>query len=117
MNGGKHMRRQWKLCLLALSFALGATCNAFGQGAFTALDFPGATSTQAWGINLSGDIIGFYVSADKATHGFLKSRGEFSSIAFPGASYTDATGISPRGAIIGDYAATLTAIGPHPSFG
>jgi uncharacterized membrane protein len=98
------MRRQWKLYLLALSFALGAASNVFGQGhTFTAIDFPGAATTQAWGINLSGDIIGNYVSADKATHGFLRSRGEFSSIDFPGASYTKANGISPSGDIIGDY--------------
>src|SRR5258708_19596396 len=111
------MRQQWKPYVLALSFLLGATSSLLADGpTFTAIDFPGATSTQAWGINLSGDIIGFYVSADKATHGFLKSRGEFSSIDFPGASYTEANGISPRGDIIGDYAATLTGSGPHHGF-
>jgi uncharacterized membrane protein len=98
------MRRQRKLCLLALGLVLGASSDVFGQGGtFTAIDFPGATTTQAWGINASGDIIGNYVSADKATHGFLRSRGEFSSIDFPGASYTKANGISPSGDIIGDY--------------
>jgi len=56
------------------------------------------------------------VSADKATHGFLKSRGEYRSIDFPGASYTEANGISPRGDVIGDYAATLTGSGPHHGF-
>jgi hypothetical protein len=56
------------------------------------------------------------VSADKATHSFLKSRGEFSSIDFPGASFTEANGISPHGDVIGDYAATLTGSGPHHGF-
>ncbi len=56
------------------------------------------------------------MSADKATHGFLKSRGEFNSIDFPGASYTEANGISPRGDVIGDYAGTLTGSGPHHGF-
>src|SRR5712671_6677174 len=111
------MRRQTKLYLLALSFLLGAASSLLADGpTFTAIDFPGATSTQAWGINPGGDIIGFYVSADKATHGFLKSRGEYSSIDFPGASYTEANGISPRGDVIGDYAATLTGSGPHHGF-
>src|SRR5690242_18583626 len=111
------MRRQWKLYLMALGFALGARSNLLADGpAFTAIDFPGATSTQAWGINQNGDSVGFYVSADKATHGFLRSRGEFSSIDFPGASFTKANGISPRGDIIGDYAATLTGSGPHHGF-
>jgi len=59
------MKRQWKLYLLALGFLLGATSNLLADGpTFTAIDFPGATSSQAWGVNLSGDIIGFYVSAD-----------------------------------------------------
>jgi hypothetical protein len=111
------MKRQWRLHLLALSLALGATSNLLADGpTFTSIDFPGATSTQAWGINLNGDIVGFYVSADKATHAFLKSRGQFSSIDFPGASFTEANGISPRGDIIGDYAATLTGSGPHHGF-
>src|SRR5882724_10995648 len=111
------MRRQSRLYLLALGFLLGAASNLLADGgAFTAIDFPGAASTQAWGINPGGDIIGFYVSADKATHGFLKSRGEYSSIDFPGASFTEANGISPRGDIIGDYAATLTGSGPHHGF-
>jgi hypothetical protein len=51
------------------TLALGAVSTALADGpTFTAIDFPGATSTQAWGITLGGDIAGFYVSADKATH-------------------------------------------------
>src|SRR6267143_6771318 len=85
----RHMRHY----LLALGCLLGATANLLADGpTFTAIDFPGASSTQAWGITHSGDIVGFYVSADKATHGFLKSRGQFSSIDFPGASFTEANG-------------------------
>jgi hypothetical protein len=111
------MRRQYKHSLLALGFLLATTSNVFGQGhTFTSIDFPGATSTQAWGITLSGDIVGFYVSADKATHGFLLSRGQYSSIDFPGAAFTELNGISPRGDLIGDYAATLTGSGPHHGF-
>ena len=98
------MRRQWKLYLLALGFALGATSNVLADGGgFTAIDFPGATTTQAWGINLSGDIVGFYVSADKVTHGFLKSRGQYTSIDFPGAISTAAYGINSRGDIVGTH--------------
>jgi hypothetical protein len=111
------MRRQSKLYLLALSFALGATSSLLADGpTFTAIDFPGSTSTLVWGINNSGDIAGLYTSADKATHGFLKSRGQFISIDFPGAALTDVFGISPQGDVIGDYAATLTGSGPHHGF-
>src|SRR5438132_3457577 len=60
----EHMRRQWSLYLLALSFALGATLNVFGEGpTFTTIDFPGAESTQTWAINARGEIVGFYTSA------------------------------------------------------
>jgi hypothetical protein len=88
--------RYRQILISALGFLLGATSNLLADGgAFTALDFPGATSTQAWGINPGGDIIGFYVSADKATHGFLKSRGEYSSIDFPAPATPRPTGSVP----------------------
>jgi hypothetical protein len=58
--------------LLALSCALGATSNLLADGpTFTTLDFPACIGTQAGGINLRGDIVGLYVSADKLTHGLL----------------------------------------------
>jgi len=70
------MRQQRKLYLLALSFTLAATANLLADGpTFTPIDFPGAASTQAWGINTSGDIVGIYTLADKSTHGFLLSGG------------------------------------------
>ena len=84
------MRRQWKLCLLALSFALGATCNAFGQGAFTAIDFPGASYTEANGISPRGHVIGDYAATltGSGPHdGFVLSRdGIFTTIDYPAAT-------------------------------
>jgi hypothetical protein len=47
------MRRQVRLYVLALSFALGATSNILADGpSFTTIDFPGAVGTQAWGITI-----------------------------------------------------------------
>jgi uncharacterized membrane protein len=90
---------------------------AAAQGpTFTAIDFPGAASTQSWGINASGSIVGFYVNADKTTHGFLLSAGQFSAIDFPGAAFSEANGINSRGDIVGDYAVTATGSGPHHGF-
>src|SRR5512133_298770 len=98
------MLRQWKTCLLALGFGLGAAANLSADGpTFTPIDFPGATSTQAWGINPSGDIVGFYVSADKATHAFVRSRGEYISIDYPGATSTLAWGMNTHGDVLGTY--------------
>ena len=97
------MRRQLTLYLLALSFALSATSNVLAQDrTFTTIDFPGATITDAIGINPRGDIVGFYTLSG-TTHGFLLSGGQFTSIDFPGATATNALGINPRGDIVGQY--------------
>jgi uncharacterized membrane protein len=88
-----------------------AVTTVIGQGAtgrrsdvfvFTSIDVPGATFTNAQGINPQGDIVGFYGNA-RGTHGFLWSDGEFASIDYPGAAYTDARGINGRGDIVGTY--------------
>src|SRR5262245_31307596 len=89
------MRRQLTLYLLAFSFALSATSNVLAQDpTFTTIDFPGATFTNALGINPRGDIVGFYTLSG-TTHGFLRSGGQFTSIDFPGATLTNAMGINP----------------------
>ena len=111
------MKRKQTLCLLALSFALGATSKILADGpTFTQIDFPGAASTQVWGITANGDMVGGYVNADNSTHGFLRTRGDFISIDFPGAAYTYANAISPGGDIVGQYAATANGSGPNHGF-
>ena len=84
------------------------------QGTYTLIDYPNATSTQLWGVNSRGEMIGVYVSADKVTHGFLYSHGQFKSIDYPGSALTLANGINAQGDIVGEYA--LTATGPHHGF-
>ena len=70
---------------------------------YSSLDFPGATLTNAQGINSAGDIVGFYRDRDGRFHGFLLSGEGFRSIDSPGAVATDARGISPQGEIVGTY--------------
>jgi probable HAF family extracellular repeat protein len=41
---------------------------------FVQIDFPGATHTEAYGINNRGQIVGFYVDAMGAQHGFSWTR-------------------------------------------
>ena len=50
------------------------------QFTFTTIDVPGATSTQAHGINPRGDIVGTY-EAGGIRHGFLLHEGAFTAIA------------------------------------
>jgi uncharacterized membrane protein len=68
---------------------------------FTTIDFPGATNTEAYGINPQGDIVGSYLS--NGVHAFLLSRGIFTTLDFPGASFTQALGINAQGDIVGRY--------------
>jgi uncharacterized membrane protein len=98
-----------KVCsLFALGLALSAGGNTFGQQIqFTQIDyqFPDGTkadSTQAWGINPRGDVVGFYVKAG-VTHGFLLSGGNFSPIDYPGADSSSSNAINASGDIAGSY--------------
>src|SRR5256712_3698516 len=70
---------------------------------FSSIDVPGATFTQAFGINAGGEVVGVYRDATGKQHGFLRSGETFTSIDFPGAAATDARGISPGGDIVGTY--------------
>ena len=106
------MWRPWRPYLLALSFALGAILNVLADDpTFTTIDFPGATQTDAHGINARGDIVGGYANPGENTtlpggslpHAFLLSRGHFSNIDFPGATYTFASRNNARGDIVGWY--------------
>src|SRR2546429_1760248 len=74
---------------LALLFAIGMVSSGFAsQGGLTTIDVPGASSTQAKGINPEGDIVGEYSNAT-GTHGFLLSKGNFTTIDVPGASRSE----------------------------
>jgi probable HAF family extracellular repeat protein len=70
---------------------------------FSEIVIPGATLTNAQGINAAGDVVGIYRDAGGRTHGFLWRKGEVTTIDFPGASSTEARGISPDGDIVGAY--------------
>jgi probable HAF family extracellular repeat protein len=84
------------------------------HGVFNLIDFPGAVSTQVWGINSRGEMVGVYVGADRVTHGFLLSGGRYKTIDYPGAALTLANNINAQGDVVGEYA--TTANGPHHGF-
>ena len=81
----------------------------------TMIDFPGASTTIARGINNSGDIVGTYLcsvsagctltesAASAGSHGFLLQDGVYTRIDVPGGTGTVARGISDQGIIIGHY--------------
>jgi uncharacterized membrane protein len=86
------------ICMLAL------TSVAVAQPArFTTIDYPGAVSTFAYGINPAGDIVGGYVDTTGNKHGFALTNGDFTSFDWPGSTWTEGWGINPQGDIVGQY--------------
>src|SRR6266850_2334828 len=89
--------------LLALAFVCALSVTAKVKPTFTPINLPGASSTQALGINPGGDVVGIYRDATGTQHGFLLSGEIFTTIDFPGAVFTSARGIGPGGDIVGSY--------------
>jgi uncharacterized membrane protein len=88
---------------LALLFAICMVSSGFAHDhGFTTIDVPGASFTEAFGIDPEGNIVGQY-SNSTGLHGFLLSDGAFTTIDVPGASFTKAFGIDPEGNIVGQY--------------
>ncbi len=65
--------------------------------------YPGASNTQAYGVNAYGDVVGWYGPSGAGGHGFLLRNGEFTSIDVSGTALTHALGINSVGTIVGYY--------------
>ena len=65
-------------CDAAFPCVFGAGLHGFLYNAdgFTTIDVPGAPGTAAFGINAPGTIVGSYVDAHGAAHGFMVTRGD-----------------------------------------
>jgi hypothetical protein len=80
------------------------------SGQFVSIIIPGALSTQAYGINDCGIVVGVWGDGSTA-HGFYGRPGNLHSFDVPGAIATFSQGINNEGRIVGRYA---TADGvPH----
>jgi len=66
-------------------------------------EVPGATSTNARGINNRGWIVGDFVDASRRRHGFVYDRRGFTPLDYPGAVSTIAYKINDAGQIVGSY--------------
>jgi uncharacterized membrane protein len=75
------------------------------DGEFTTFDVPESEDTHAFGINITGQIVGVYnLGITHFRHdyaGFLLDNGQFTTIDFPGAFGTAAHGINAAGQIVG----------------
>lgn len=68
------------------------------------IGYPGASNTQAWGLNQYGDVVGWFGPTTGGT-GFRLRDGQFATIVVAGASWTRAFGINTSGQIVGAYRA------------
>ena len=108
-----------KLCLVA------ATCLLFTGAMFAqinsptfryvAINFPGAFSTDATGINNFGEIVGFYQQGTNCnsafpspcrTHGFKLVNKQFTAINVSGALNTTVNGVNDGGDVVGVFETT-----------
>ena len=64
---------------------------------------PQSVATQAWDIDSSGEITGFYRDAALVLHGFVRLGDHYSTLNVPGASATRALGINATGMVVGNY--------------
>jgi uncharacterized membrane protein len=71
----------------------------------TILAVPGATQTQALGINDRREVVGDYTAADSTMHGFTWTpSGGFQTVDDPNlASATTINGLNDRGQLVGFY--------------
>lgn len=78
----------------------------FEDGVFTHISPPGARAAVAWGINASGQSVGYYVDQQvpPVGHGWRRdSDGTYATFDFPGATFTNARAINASGTIVGVY--------------
>jgi len=77
----------------------------FSDGKAIALDFPGAAQTEAFAINDSAAIVGYYSKTPSPNlwrHGFIYSNGQWAKLNYPNSTLqTELSGISNSNLIIG----------------
>jgi uncharacterized membrane protein len=111
--------RKFFAVLAVVTLVAGVTCaqtsvqSSPKSYSFQSIDFPTATTTQVFGINERGDVVGSYVDTGGSTHGFSLINGRFATIDFPGAILTAARGINDSGTIAGGFARADDPNGVH----
>ena len=76
------------------------------SGRFITIAFPGASMTQAFGVNDAGEVVGAYTTGSgnaAVTHGFTWLAGKFASVDIGGASATTINGVNDEGDLVGFY--------------
>jgi hypothetical protein len=74
------------------------------SGHTTTIAFPGAASTQIFGLNDSNEVVGQYTTGtgnSAVTHGFVWLNGKFGTVDIPSGSSTTVNGINDEGDLVG----------------
>jgi hypothetical protein len=97
-------RRRRVLAAAALLLATTFVSTASAQYTFSNIQFPGATSTMAQGINDQGKIVGHYLDGtDGRWHGLIFQNGVYTTLDYPGVPGTFLLGINSQSDIVGYY--------------
>ncbi len=78
----------------------------FHHGRTFTIAMPGASATQAFGLNDNGEVVGTYTTGtgnNAVTHGFTWMNGRFTTVNYPMASSTTINGVNDEGDIVGFY--------------
>jgi len=95
----------------------------YATGTTTTIDYPGAATTVAYGINDSGGIVGGFCDQGTngcpldlflgSSHAFMDDNGVFTQLDFPGANETTAFGVNSAGTVVGTYEINGTTTTVH----
>jgi uncharacterized membrane protein len=92
-----------KAVMIGIILVFVALSNTYATSyTYTPLNYPGASATEAVGINNAGTIVGAYGTGTTA-NGFSLSGGIYTTLTYPSALYTGAAGINNAGTIVGGY--------------
>ena len=72
------------------------------NGEFSTYDVTDSISIGFYGLNNSGQTVGFYQDMNEVPHGVVVQNGELTQFDFPGAAETEIFGVSAAGQLIGD---------------
>lgn len=108
------MNRRTLLVLVVCLASVGTALSQINSSTYhyVSIDVPGASSTEARGINNFGEIVGFFTTGQGncefgsticAFHGFKLKNKVFTRVDIPGATNTRILGVNDGGDVAGDY--------------
>ena len=114
------IRESWAFSINTSADIAGSYIDAAGvfhgylrhhDGTVETIDYPGATSTQGYGVNDRGTMIGLYSDAAGVSHAFERIKGVFKTIDLPNGAATIPLSVNNSNQIVGEFQPTLDVTG------